>query len=99
MVGRSCSAPRKSPSIVAAHIELDLAEQQEQPAVGLRAALHDGDVEPVSGVGAVGQRLTIAARLRVGEPVGADRGLAERAPATKRRSGRRGPPRRRYARG
>ena len=63
---------------IAAHIEFDLAEQQKQAAVGLRPARPDRDVEPVFLVGAVRERLIIAARLGIGEPVESERDLIER---------------------
>ena len=62
---------------VAAHEELELAEQQEA-AVRLRAAGRDGHVEPVFLVSSVGQRLVEAAGGRVGEPVGAEAHPVER---------------------
>ena len=57
---------------VAAHVEVDLAGEQQRPAADLRSALHDGHVEPAGGVGAVGDRLVVAAMLGLGEPVGAE---------------------------
>ena len=44
----------------------------------LRAARHDGDVEAVFLVGAVGDRLVEAAVLGLGHPVGAERDLVQR---------------------
>ena len=68
---------------VAAHVEVDLAGQQQRPPADLRAALHDGDVEAAGRIGAVGDRLIVAAMLGLGEPVGAERDLfvGERARA------------------
>ena len=63
---------------VAAHEEVELAEQQQEAAVRLRAARHDGHVEAVLLVGAVGERLIEAAGRRVGQPVGAKAHLVER---------------------
>ena len=63
---------------VAAHEEFDLAGDQQHAAVRRRAARHDGDVEAVFLVSAVDQRLVVAARFRVGEPVGGERHLVER---------------------
>ena len=51
----------------------------------LRAALHDGDLEAVLLVGAVGDRLVEAAMLGFGEPVGAEAHLVE----GQRRAGKR----------
>ena len=44
--------------------EVDLAGQQEHPAVALRAARQNGHVEPIFGIGAVDNGLVIAAGLR-----------------------------------
>ena len=55
---------------VAAHVEIDLAGEQQRPAADLRAALLDGDVEAAGGIGAVGNSLVVAAVLGLGEPVG-----------------------------
>ena len=58
---------------VAAHVEVDLAGEQQRPAGDLRAALLDRDLEAAGGVGAVGDSLVVAAMLGLGEPVGAER--------------------------
>ena len=58
---------------VAAHVEVDLAGEQQRPAGDLRAALLDRDLEAAGGIGAVGDRLVVAAMLGLGEPVGAER--------------------------
>ena len=63
---------------VAAHEKLDLSGNQQHAAVRLRAALHDRHVEPVFGVGAVDERLEVAAGLGIGEPVGPESDLVER---------------------
>ena len=55
---------------VAAHVEVDAADRQQHAVVGLRPARHDGDVEVVLGVGAVGDGLVVAAVLGLGDPVG-----------------------------
>ena len=74
---------------VAAHVELDLARDQQQAAVRHRPAGQDFDVEAVFLIGAVDQGLIIAAGFGVGEPVGAERHFVERLagarPATQRR--------------
>jgi hypothetical protein len=57
---------------VSAHVEVDLAGQQQRAVVHLRAALGDGDIEAAGGIGAVGDRLIEAAMLGLGEPVGAE---------------------------
>ena len=57
---------------VAAHVEVDLAGEQQRPAGDLRAALLDGDLEAAGGIGAVGDGLVVAAMLGLGEPVGAE---------------------------
>ena len=53
---------------VGAHEEVDLADRQQQPVVHVRAARHDGDVEPVFPIGAVGERLIEAAMLGLAPP-------------------------------
>ena len=58
--------------------EVDLADRQQDAVVHARAARHDGHVEPVFAVGAVGQRLVEAAVLGLGHPVGAEGDLVER---------------------
>ena len=68
----------------AAHVELDLAGDQQRPVGGLRAALADGDVEAVLRVGAVGDGLVEAAVLGLRQPVGAEGDLVLR----QRRGGR-----------
>ena len=75
---------------VAAHVEVDLAGQKQRPAGDLRSALHDRHVEAAGGIGAVGDRLVVAAMLGLGEPVGAEgdrnregRGAAEAAAMAK----------------
>ena len=68
----------------AAHVELDLAADQQRAVGALRAALADGDVEAVLRVGAVGDGLVEAAMLGLRQPVGAvaDLVLRERAART-----------------
>ena len=58
---------------VGAEEEIDLADRQQDAVVHVRAARHDGDVEAVFPVGAVGQRLVEAAVLGLGHPIGAER--------------------------
>ena len=57
---------------IAAHVEVQPSGRQQELVVGLRASLHDRDVEAVFGVSAVGDRLVISAVLGLGEPVGAE---------------------------
>ena len=57
---------------IAAHVEVQPSGRQQELVVGLRAALHDRDVEPVFCISAVGDRLVISAMLGLGEPVGAE---------------------------
>ena len=78
MSGVFASADSEIPDHVAAHVEVELAVQQQQRPVGLRAAWNDGDVESILGVSAVGRRLKEAARRRIGQPVGAELHLVER---------------------
>ena len=66
------------PDHVAAHVKFELAIQQQQRPVGLRAARNDGDVESISGVSAVGRRLKEAARRRICQPIGAEFHSVER---------------------
>ena len=63
---------------VGRHEEVELADRQQQAVVHVRPARHDGDVEAVSAIGAVDQRLVVAAVLALGHPVGAERHLVER---------------------
>src|SRR5579863_7111217 len=58
--------------------EVELAGKKEHPAVPLRTARPNGDVEPVFGVGAVDDGLVVAARFRVREPVQAEGDLVQR---------------------
>ena len=62
----------------AAHVELDLVAEEQRLVGRLRAALHDGDLEAVFLVSAVGDRLIEAAVLGLGQPVGAVGNLVER---------------------
>ena len=64
---------------VAAHEKFDLAGDEQHAAVRGRAALQNRDVEPVFFVSSVDQGLIVAAGLRIGEPVGAERHLVESA--------------------
>ena len=70
-------------SVFAAHEEVELAGNQQHAVVVVRAARHDGDVEPVFPVGAVGHGLEKSAVLGLGDPVGSERDLVQRvwAPA------------------
>ena len=62
----------------AAHVEVELADGQQHAVAGPRAARHDGDLEAVFLVSAVGDGLVIAAMLALGEPVGAEGHLGQR---------------------
>ena len=64
--------------IVGGQEEVDLADRQQDAVVHARAALADGDVEPVFAVGAVGKRLVEAAVLGLRHPIGAEGDLVER---------------------
>ena len=63
---------------VGAQIEVDLADQQQHPVVGIRSARQDGHVEAVFAIGAVGERLIEAAMLGLRHPIGAEGDLVER---------------------
>ena len=62
---------------VGAHEEIDLPRRHQQAQIVVRPALHDGHVEPVFLIGAVGDRLVEAAVLGLGEPVRAIGHLGE----------------------
>ncbi len=55
---------------IGAEVEINFSGRQQQLIVGLRAALQNRDVEAVSRVSAVGERLIEAAMFGFGEPVG-----------------------------
>ena len=63
---------------VRAHGEIDAAGGEQQPRIDLRAALQDAHLQPVAGVGAVGDRLIEAAMLRLRPPVRREGDLVER---------------------
>ncbi len=63
---------------VGAHEEVELADRQQDAVVHVRTARHDGHVEPVFAVGAVGERLVEAAVLGLGHPIGAEADLVQR---------------------
>ncbi len=63
---------------VRGHEEVELAGNQQHAVVVVGAARHDGDVEPVILVGAVGQGLEKPAMLGLGDPVGSERNLVQR---------------------
>ncbi len=63
---------------VRAHEEVELAGNQQHAIVVVGAARHDGDVEPVFLVGAVGQGLEKSPVLSLGNPVGSERDLVQR---------------------
>ena len=63
---------------VGAHVEVELAHGQQDAIVHIRAAGHDGDIEPVVAIGAVGERLIEPAVLGLRQPVGTERDLVER---------------------
>ena len=54
------------------HEEIELAGNQQHPVIVVRAARHNGDVEPVFLVGAVGECLEKPAMLGFGHPVGSE---------------------------
>ncbi len=63
---------------VAAHEEIELAEQQQKTAVRLRAAGDDRHLEPIFRVSSIGEGLVEAASRGVREPIGAELHLVER---------------------
>src|SRR5258708_16226296 len=65
---------------VRAQVKIDLSHWQEEAIVDLRTARDDGDVEPISAVRAVGQRLVKSAMLGLRDPVGSKGQLVERLP-------------------
>ena len=73
-----CSTASKPCSVFGAHEEVELADRQQEPVVHVRPARHDGHIESVFPVSAVGQRLIVAAVLGLRQPVGAERHLVER---------------------
>ena len=54
---------------VGTHETIEPAGRHQQPAIDVRAALHDRHVETVFGVSAIGLGLIEPAMLRLGEPV------------------------------
>ena len=62
---------------VGAHEEVDLADGEQDAVVHVRTARHDGHVEAMLAVGAVGERLVEAAVLALRHPVGAERDFVE----------------------
>jgi hypothetical protein len=62
---------------VRGHEEVDLAGGQQDAIVGVGASRHDGDVEAIFLVGAVGHRLEEAAMFGLRDPVGSKRHLVE----------------------
>ena len=62
---------------VGGHEEVELAGDQQHAIVVVRAARHDGDVEPVGLIGTVGRSLEKPAMLRFGDPVGSERDLVQ----------------------
>ena len=63
---------------IAGHVELRLAGQHQRTVRRLRSALHDGDLQPVFLIGAVGDRLVEAAMLGLRQPVRAEADFVER---------------------
>ena len=86
-VGMFCSTASKLCSVFGAHEEVELADRQQDAVVHVRPARHDGDVEAVALVGAVGERLVEAAMLGLRHPVGAERHLVERLLRLRRGTG------------
>ena len=62
---------------VRAHEEVELAGGQQDAVVGVGASRHDGDVEAVFLVAALGNRLEEAAMFGLRDPVGSKRHLVE----------------------
>src|SRR5215475_12241523 len=65
---------------VRAQVKIDLSHRQQDAIVDLGTAWNDGDIEPVSAVGAVRQRLIESAVFGLRDPVGSKRHLVERLP-------------------
>jgi hypothetical protein len=63
---------------VGAKEEVELAGDQQHAVVVVGAARHDGDVEPVLLVGAVGEGLEKSALLALRQPIGSERDLVQR---------------------
>ena len=63
---------------VGGHEKVELAGNQQHAVVVVGAAGHDGDVEPVFPVGAVGRGLEESALLGLGHPIGSKRDLVQR---------------------
>jgi len=63
---------------IGAHEEVDLADRQQNAVIHVRPARHDGHVEPVSFVGAVGERLVETAMFGLRHPIGTEADLVER---------------------
>ena len=72
-----CSTASKDLQRVGAHEEVELADRQQDAVVHVRPARHDGHVEAVFAVGAVGERLVEAAMLGLRHPIGAEADLVE----------------------
>jgi uncharacterized protein (UPF0548 family) len=62
---------------VCRHEEIELARDQQDAIVRVGTSRHDGDVQAVLLVGAVGNRLEETAMLRLRDPVGSERDLVE----------------------
>ena len=62
---------------VGAHEEVELAGDQQNAVVAVWSARHDGDVEAVFLVRAVGDRLEESAMLGFRDPVGSERDLVQ----------------------
>ena len=62
---------------VGAHEEVELSGEQQHAVIHVGPARHDGDVEPVAAIGAVGQRLVMPAVLGLRHPIGAEGHLVE----------------------
>ncbi len=75
--GIFCSTAVKSRDHVAAHVEVDLAGDEQQAVIDLRSAGPDGDIEAVFLVSAVDDGLKMAAMFGFGQPIGGEGHLVE----------------------
>ena len=72
---------------VGAHEKVEFADGEQNAVVHVRPARHDGHVQPVFLVSAVGERLVEAAMFGLGHPIGAETDLVERLRLQRRQSG------------
>ena len=76
-IGTFCATASKLCSVLALMKKSILPTGEQDAVVHVRAARHDGHVEPVLAVGAVGERLVEAAVLALRHPIGAERDFVE----------------------